>query len=226
MIVSLLHLREKITKYFMVKGKNVLQPKQKRSIATKQKIKKVAMKLFSKSGYYSVTSNMIAAEANVPIGSFYNYFKNKKTLMLELTKDFNAGYHDDTFQKYLDIIDSTERSENLLSGVEKSVELFLSSKYLSNPIYKIIHSLQFTEPDILELSEEVRKVELELIDQFLKQVNTFHPIKNIRLKAKLIHSSVENVGLYIHHLGTSFNQKQLIKETAKMLYGYLILDNS
>jgi len=209
-----------------MKGNSLLKPKQKRSIATKQKIKKVAKKLFSQSGYYSVTSNMIAAEAKVPIGSFYNYFKNKKTLMLEIIKDFNAGYHNDTFDQYLKIINEIKSNSDLLRGIKQSIELFVLSKYLSDPIYKIIHSLQFTEPDILALSEEVRKVELELINKFLKQVNTFHRIKNNRIKAKLIHSSIENVGLYIHHLGTAFPKNRLINENAKMIYGYLLVDNN
>lgn len=207
-----------------MKEKNILQPKQKRGIATKKKIKKAAKELIAKSGYYTITSNMIAAEAHVPIGSFYNYFGNKKSLMLELIKDWNLEYHDHALYHFPMIIKELNSDEDIQGNLEKLLEKFALSEMLSSPIYKIIHSLQFTEPDVLALSEEIRSVEMKILCEYLERINDLHPVDNIPIKAKLIHSTVENITLYIHHLGTTFEKKQLLKETAKMLYGYLLLD--
>jgi AcrR family transcriptional regulator len=57
-------------------------PKQARSKQTREKIIQAAIKLFEQRGYEKTTSNDIAAEAGVSIGSFYVYFTDKRQLLL------------------------------------------------------------------------------------------------------------------------------------------------
>ncbi|HSF24481.1 MAG TPA: TetR/AcrR family transcriptional regulator [Blastocatellia bacterium] len=57
-------------------------PKQARSKQTKEKIVQAAILLFEKRGYERTTSNDIAAEAGVSVGSFYVYFTDKRQLLL------------------------------------------------------------------------------------------------------------------------------------------------
>src|SRR5262249_37651288 len=59
-------------------------PKQARSKQTKEKIVQAAIKLFQKRGYEKTTSNDIAAEAGVSVGSFYVYFTDKRQLLLTI----------------------------------------------------------------------------------------------------------------------------------------------
>ncbi|HBZ02654.1 MAG TPA: TetR/AcrR family transcriptional regulator, partial [Lachnospiraceae bacterium] len=67
--------------------KEIRVPKQKRSIEKKQRIKDAAIKLMSEKGYHSTSSNEIAKEAEVSIGTFYSYYKDKKDLYKELVAD-------------------------------------------------------------------------------------------------------------------------------------------
>lgn len=201
--------------------KILLKPTQQRSVATKQKIKKASRKLISKLGYYTVTSNMIAKEAGVPIGSFYNYFGNKEGVLLELIKDFNADYHQETLPHLEDIISNVRRKSDIMDGIERLLTISILNKHLSTPFYRIIHALQFTEKKVLKLSEEMREIELEGILLFLNRINEFCPIDNLPEKAMLIHSSGESICLYIHHLGTGLDKEKLLSETAKMIHGYL-----
>ena len=67
--------------------KEIRVPKQKRSIEKKQRIKDAAIKLMSEKGYHSTSSNEIAKEAGVSIGTFYSYYKDKKDLYKELVAD-------------------------------------------------------------------------------------------------------------------------------------------
>ncbi len=203
------------------KGKG--QPKQKRSIATKNKIKQTARELFSERGYYAVTSNNIASAAGVPIGSFYNYFGNKKGLLLELVKDFNERFHAGTIDEVDTLADKFNTPEGILSHIEMLLTRFLLSPQLSDPFYKIIHALQFTESDVLVLSQQIRDRELDFLFEVLKKIDQSYPIANIPLSAKMIHTTAENVALYIHHLGSDFEQQELISETAQMIYRYLKL---
>ncbi len=59
-------------------------PQQKRSEETRAKILAAGKRLLSRDGYHGTSSKKIAAEAGVAIGSFYNYFPDKKALLLEL----------------------------------------------------------------------------------------------------------------------------------------------
>jgi TetR/AcrR family transcriptional repressor of mexJK operon len=57
-------------------------PKQARSKKTKEKIVQAAIRLFQERGYERTTSNDIASEAGVSVGSFYVYFTDKRQLLL------------------------------------------------------------------------------------------------------------------------------------------------
>src|SRR6185295_1187928 len=59
-------------------------PKQARSKKTKEKIVQAAIRLFEERGYEKTTSNDIAAEAGVSVGSFYVYFTDKRQLLLTI----------------------------------------------------------------------------------------------------------------------------------------------
>ena len=59
-------------------------PKQARSRQTREKIIQAAIQLFQQRGYEKTTSNDIAAEAGVSVGSFYVYFTDKRQLLLTI----------------------------------------------------------------------------------------------------------------------------------------------
>jgi len=59
-------------------------PKQARSKQTKEKIVQAAIQLFEARGYERTTSNDVAAEAGVSVGSFYVYFSDKRQLLLTI----------------------------------------------------------------------------------------------------------------------------------------------
>jgi len=59
-------------------------PKQARSRQTKEKIVQAAILLFEERGYERSTSNDIATEAGVSVGSFYVYFTDKRQLLLSI----------------------------------------------------------------------------------------------------------------------------------------------
>jgi len=209
-----------------MKKKLSIEPKQKRSIATKNRIKSTAKKLFSEKGYYAVTSNSIAAKANVPIGSFYNYFGNKKTLLLELIDEFNDLYHSDTIDQFDKAVHLITSKKTAIDIMEMLIKVSISSPALNDSFYKVLHTLQFTDSDVLDYSEKIRLTEIKIIIKFLKAIHKFHPQKNIPLKAKLLHSTLENVILYQKILGTTFKEKQLISETKKMFYQYIFMEDN
>ena len=61
-------------------------PSQERSRQTVERILDAATRIFHEQGYAGATTNDIADEANISIGSLYQYFPNKDALLVALTK--------------------------------------------------------------------------------------------------------------------------------------------
>jgi AcrR family transcriptional regulator len=61
-------------------------PLQERSRRTVERILNAAARIFHEQGYAGATTNDIADEADVSVGSLYQYFPNKDALLVALTK--------------------------------------------------------------------------------------------------------------------------------------------
>ena len=61
-------------------------PSQERSRRTVERILDAAARIFHEQGYVAATTNDIADEADVSIGSLYQYFPNKDALLVTLTE--------------------------------------------------------------------------------------------------------------------------------------------
>lgn len=83
-------------------------PQQARSREKRDEILKAAVSLFVERGYAGTTSDDIAAAAGVSVGTFYNYFRNKRQVLVTLViarledifgnlqlarLDFSLGHH-------------------------------------------------------------------------------------------------------------------------------------
>ncbi|MBQ9490337.1 MAG: TetR/AcrR family transcriptional regulator, partial [Lachnospiraceae bacterium] len=83
-----------------IKEKTVNEPKQKRSIETRNKILEVGSMLILQKGYHNVTTDDIARAAGLSTGIVYHYFKDKKDILLvALDQRANAMYQGFT-EKY------------------------------------------------------------------------------------------------------------------------------
>jgi len=66
-------------------------PKQARSVERVNLILITADRLFGEAGYDGVTTNQIAAQAGIPIGSLYQFFQSKAAILQALAVRYRAG---------------------------------------------------------------------------------------------------------------------------------------
>ena len=113
-------------------------PKQARSKQTKEKIIQAAIALIQQRGYEKTTSNDIAAEAGVSVGSFYTYFQDKRQLLLaifdRLTDEFSKNIFETIGPEHL--FDSDVRA-----NIRHSVASALDDKGVFLGIRRAIHEM-------------------------------------------------------------------------------------
>lgn len=61
-------------------------PRQARSLRTREALLKAAGEQFIAKGYAGVTADEIAAAAGVSVGAFYNYYRNKRQILMALAQ--------------------------------------------------------------------------------------------------------------------------------------------
>ncbi|WEV76154.1 TetR/AcrR family transcriptional regulator [Bifidobacterium sp. ESL0800] len=70
------------------------QPTQQRARAKVRRILDTAKQLFLEGNYFEVTTNQIAREAGVSIGTLYTYFADKEAILAALLEEYDESFND------------------------------------------------------------------------------------------------------------------------------------
>jgi AcrR family transcriptional regulator len=190
-------------------------PKQQRSIEKKQRIKDTAMKLMSEKGYHSTSSNEIAKEADVSIGTFYSYFKDKKALYTELVADI--------YEAVLEPVDLSALPEDM--SVEDTVYMYISFIFKGHEIHT---AFQREISSLSEQSDEFREIEMahknksaEMFLQMLGDNQDQVKVGDLHTASYIILTMVEAIvhDTMFHHQGQ--NIKAVTKELTALIVNYL-----
>ena len=191
------------------------EPIQKRSIETRNKLMKTAIKLYADKGYHNVTVDEVASSAGLSTGVAYRYFKNKKDLLLATIqyayvniKDM-AHMEDNLFMTF-----STEE-EKLAYIMDKFV--MLHQKYYD--FHEVLEGLKHSDPDVKELYEQI---ENSAMDEVINRMKLFLPNEN-NLSEK-VYIAVSMLETYCHMrldeqyktLDFSFVKQEIIKTIVRL----------
>ncbi|HPI93615.1 MAG TPA: TetR/AcrR family transcriptional regulator [Deltaproteobacteria bacterium] len=190
-------------------------PKQNRSRERKQRIMDTALALFAQKGMKGTSSNEIAGNAGVSIGTFYSYFENKKSLFLEILEEHLDNFVTGIYTLQRD--DSITMRENIRGHIVKAFAVF----DLHTSFHKEALVMKFTDPDVRRLFEEVEKKQLVIISTLLEYYRTGSTPRDLEAMAKVIHSAVENVAHYVKFLESPFEKERLIEELTEMICRYV-----
>lgn len=191
-------------------------PTQKRSIEKKQRIKDAALKLMSEKGYFATSSNEIAREAGVSIGTFYSYFKDKKELYAELV--------DDIYTAVLTPINLNELPDDL--SIEETVQLYVTAVFRGHE-YQTAFQREISS--LSEQSDEFRAIEmvhksniLHVFSEALKAYREELKPQDFEISTYIILTTVEAVihDTLFHNGGK--NKEAVIRELTAMIVNYLV----
>lgn len=197
----------------------IRQPRQTRSIETKEKILKTALKLFCENGFYKTTTNEIAKQASVPIGSLYSYFKNKDMILLEILADYD--------QSFLDKIDKAIESNIDFSKVDKKlwikiiietlIELHNESKEFILELQALNHSM----PEVAEIHDahelKIKEKIIETLEFFKDELKT----TDLETSSVIISTIISSLVDLVVFTNNEINRDCIINEGVTVIYKYL-----
>lgn len=191
-------------------------PKQKRAEQTREKIIAAATDLFSKDGFHATSSKKIAKKANVAIGSFYNYFKDKKMLLFEIHRRHARGVHEKVEENLICMLrDSPPNGREL---IQKMLHQTLEMHSFSQDLHRELTALAYTDPDFAEIKQREEEESSALIIRLLAPYRASLRIADLEAAAWVIGQSVEAVIHGIKIFGAPFEEKRLTDALGDMIY--------
>jgi AcrR family transcriptional regulator len=197
----------------------VRTPKQRRGIETKKQILKTALALFARKGIHGTNSTEIAQKAGVSIGSFYSYFKNKKTLLLEVLEDYVEQHYKMVWRT----LDGFNLSALDRSTIKSIIESVFEAYDINPEFHRQTHALRYSDPDIKRIYDREREREIDQIRYLIeKNQHRLVNIKDPQAVAMVIHNAVENVAHTAKFMGSDIEETRLVDGLADMISGYIL----
>ena len=137
-------------------------PSQERSRRTVNRILDAATRIFHEQGYTGATTNDIADEADISVGSLYQYFPNKDALLVALTQRHIATTTTDLTNLLLDL----PRDSDIETTFRTVVDFLVSQHDLDDLHLLVMHQAPRTH-DINLALEHAKSHLVELTSQIL-----------------------------------------------------------
>jgi len=190
------------------------QPKQHRAAETRQRILDAAARVFGEHGYRAGTTNRIAEEAGLSIGSLYQYFPNKDAILSALM-DAHTEAGAELLRQRL--------SGGLPPNLDDTLRLFVRATIDNHRDDPRLHRVLFEEaPRAPAFLEHVHQLEALAIDTTVKLLEQHPDVQaTSRLNAHIVVATIESL---VHRLVTSpmpVDFQALEDEIVVMLTGYL-----
>ncbi|MEL7037979.1 MAG: TetR/AcrR family transcriptional regulator [Cyanobacteria bacterium J06592_8] len=144
------------------------KPVQARSQVRVNRILDVAEDLFATQGYTATTTKEIAAQAQIPIGSFYQFFPDKAAILQALFVRYN-----DLLHQQLALFNHADLAELPLSTlVDKLIDICIQF-FLEHPgYYKNFMEVQGSMPELEEIEDAADTKLIQEFAMLLKQRET------------------------------------------------------
>ena len=164
------------------------RPVQQRARETRERVLTAAAHIFSVHGYSAGTTNRIAQEASMSIGSLYQYFPNKDAILVELTHRHMA----DGRTRLTELLTRglPERLDQLIAAsVETMIELHIPDRDL--------HRVLFEEaPRSASIRAELKVIEDALVTQVAQVLTMYRETREMKdpeLTARVVVVAIESV---------------------------------
>jgi AcrR family transcriptional regulator len=190
-------------------------PKQDRSKAIVEAIYEATVRILPKLGSHNVTTKKIAEFAGVSIGSLYQYFPNKESVLGGIM-DMVAASETVKIQKRIDEIDGKSMTEATDAMVDIGLEIFLTEREKIREIYRQAPELGRL-PALLKLRQSV-------VERLAEEMKKHHPghaeEEYVRVSFVAVNSLMGVVHTMLYDEKQSYSIEELGRELKLMLNAY------
>ncbi|MCP4130074.1 MAG: TetR/AcrR family transcriptional regulator [bacterium] len=192
---------------------------QKRAVEKREKIISIAISLFAEFGFEETTTNMIAGEAGISVGSIYTHFKDKWEIFLLILEQ-----HQERVYNYAcENMDTIKVEKQDLSG---AIGWIIPGLYAINKLNgKLNYELAkfiLIDKRAAGISAVWEKKEDELIEGFLAQYKDILMVNNISAAAALINIQLRGVFTWLFENRGSVNEEEILGEFVNMLTNSIV----
>lgn len=194
-------------------------PKQERSQATVSAILIATTRILTEEGYDKFNTNRVAELAGVSVGSLYQYFPNKESLLYALG-EHHANEMAQLAQQHLEGLGD----RSILEVLQQIIKAVLAAYAVNPKLYRILHQQ-------VPRSEEMRKLDDARLEQMLYSFLALHRDqlrpKNLDITVFIISHTIKAL-LYdaIADRPNLLKNGELEQEIMSMLSSYLMSPNS
>lgn len=174
------------------------------------------MELFSRKGFHATTSNEIAAEAGVPIGSFYAYFKDKKDVFMTALGDYNSQ-----------LVESTKPDGEPDNGEQSLHDLIhgmIEAHRLSPGFHRELTIMRLSDADVRQALDRQKRRVIDIWLAVLTARRDEIKVKDLEAASFLIHGLVDSTVHAIVYSETGMEEERIVNELVAMLHKYLSAD--
>ncbi|AOP34236.1 TetR family transcriptional regulator [Leptospira tipperaryensis] len=202
------------------KKKKVRNPVQNRSIERKEKIIEAAYKLVKQRGYSETGIRDIVEVAEVSIGTFYAYYRDKSDIALEIIRKYSEEFYGNLAG---DTIDSL-KGETDLAIILYEILLRMKKSALKNPkLHRELAVLSLTDEKI---AVAVKKIERERIQKeaskLLQHFGGTLELRSEPTSLLIAQRAMDDIVSYMVLHGFDVDPETVLRETALMISSYLL----
>lgn len=194
-------------------------PKQARSIQTKEKILDAAYRLLCSKGYYNTSTNEIAKEAGVPIGSVYSYFKDKDTILLEILRRYHEEFEKATSELTLSLEAYRSDMRSWLRQLFKNlIRIHESGKELNREMQILSYNIPEVAALLKAQMEGSRRTALNFINQMKDEIR----YQDIEAAAIVVFDTMSATVHRIVFEKNDISDERLVEACIEEIYRFLI----
>jgi AcrR family transcriptional regulator len=193
-------------------------PQQRRSQEMCDRIVEAAARVFADEGYARGTTNRIAEEAGVSIGSLYQYYPNKDVLLAELVRRHIRDGADEIAKRLVAV-------DVELQSVEERTRMFVEATVALHRDDVALHRVLFEEsprpPDVVEELRQFETATVAAVEQLIANDPVIH-VRDPHMAAYITVSTIESV---THHYASAHphdaDWDAFTDELVRLVAGYL-----
>jgi AcrR family transcriptional regulator len=159
-------------------------PRQERSRRTVERILDASARIFQEDGYAGATTNEIACEAEVSVGSLYQYFPNKDAILVALTR----RHIESATAGLVDLVLGLGSEAGIRETIHTVVNFLVEQHDLDELHLHVMH----TAPRTYEINVELEGAKRKLVDMtshFL--ASQYSDDHELRLVAQMVVATID-----------------------------------